>query len=50
MEPYVHDVRYRTAREIRARAAPHTRHLHEAIATRTESAGADGSRGGARSS
>ena len=35
MEPYVHDVLHRNAQGTRALAAPHTRHLHEAIAVRT---------------
>ena len=34
MEPYVHDVLYRNAQEMRVHAAPHTRHLHEAMAAR----------------
>lgn len=35
MEPYVHDVLHRNARELRTLAVPHTQHLHEAIAART---------------
>jgi hypothetical protein len=34
MEPYVHEVLHRNAQEMRALAAPHTRHLHETIAAR----------------